>query len=53
MIEYHWKDVTQQVRRVTAREFKELEELRGVYQTVRIRACTPGVDYLADCGSGG
>jgi len=48
MIEYHRRDVTR-----TAREFKELEELRDVYQTVRIRACIPGVDYLADCGSGG
>jgi len=53
MIEYHRKDVAQQIRRVTAREFKELEELRSVYRTVRIRARTPGVDYLADCSSGG
>lgn len=35
MIEYHRRDVAQQVRRVTAREFKSLNELKNVYQTVR------------------
>lgn len=35
MIEYHRRDITQQVRKVTAREFKEIDELKSVYQTVR------------------
>jgi len=53
MVEYHTKDVAQQVRRVTAREFKELEELRSVYRAVRIYFHTVGAKCLADCGYGG
>ena len=34
MIEYHRRDIAQQVRKVTAREFKTLDELKIVYETV-------------------
>ncbi|KAF8424156.1 hypothetical protein EV426DRAFT_548723, partial [Tirmania nivea] len=52
MVEYYRRDVAQQVRRVTAREFKELEELRSVYRTERSEDTILRVFHVQNCSWG-